>query len=335
MKACVLKNKNILEYEEVENPIIRSGEVLVKVKACGICSSDFNRVYGDSAYFYPIILGHEFAGEIVKSADDIDKSLIGKKVVVFPLLPCFECESCKNKHYAQCSNYKYFGSRCNGAMAEYISVPLWNIKVLPDDMLYDVAALCEPTAVAFNVYSKINLKETKTVCISGTGTIGIIIGLILLINGIDITFIIRNHKKQEFLHSLGFENFIDNESNATFDTVIECVGSNESIINSIRFVKSNGEIILVGNPASNINLDKKIYWKILRSEIVIKGVWNSIFKGNTIDNWDEAISFLYKNQKLFENLITDKFHLSDGIKAFEQIKNSEKLSIKGVYINEQ
>lgn len=334
MKACVLKSKNILEYEEVETPELKEGEVLVKVKGCGICSSDFNRVYGDSAYFYPIILGHEFTGEVVDCSKDITKDYIGKKVVVFPLLPCNECEFCKTKHYAQCKNYSYFGSRCNGAMAEYLAVPEWNIKILPDDMEYSVGALCEPTAVACNVISKIENIPSKSICISGTGTIGILCGLNLLTKGADVTFVVRNDKKIDFLKNLGFKNFIKSDEDKNFDVIVECVGTNSSITNSIKLVKSHGEIILVGNPSSDIFLEKKIYWKILRSELVVKGIWNSIYKGEKIDNWDEAIEFLYNNQKLVSKLITDKFKLSDGISAFEQIKNPEKLSIKGVFENE-
>ena len=101
MKACVLENKYVITYKNINTPEIHSGEVLIKVKACGICSSDFNRVYGDSAYFYPLVLGHEFSGEIIKCAEDVDSSYIGKHVTVFPLLPCKECEFCKKKQYAQ------------------------------------------------------------------------------------------------------------------------------------------------------------------------------------------------------------------------------------------
>ena len=66
MRACVLTNKNEIEYKEIETPKIKEDELLIEIKACGICSSDFNRVFGDSAYFYPLVLGHEFAGKITK-----------------------------------------------------------------------------------------------------------------------------------------------------------------------------------------------------------------------------------------------------------------------------
>ena len=334
MKACVLESNNKIEYKEIENPNIKPDEVLIKILACGICSSDFNRIYKNGAYFYPIVLGHEFSGKIENCGENIDKNIIGKKGVVFPLLPCYECEFCQQKMYAQCSNYKYFGSRCNGAMSEYISVPIWNVKIIPDDMDCTIAALSEPCAVAVNTVNKILDIKNKRICISGSGTIGIIIGLLAKSYGAKITFILRNERKIEFLKTLGFNNFILNESEEVFDTVIECVGTNNSIKNCIKFVKSKGQIILVGNPADDVILDKKIYWKILRSEIIINGIWNSNYKNNNIDDWDKAIEFLYKNTNLVSKLITHKFKLNDGIKAFDTMQNSKKLCLKGVFVNE-
>lgn len=336
MKACVLKNKNEIYFEDVETPSINANEVLIKIKTCGICSSDFNRVYGDSAYFYPIILGHEFSGEIIECGQNIEaKTYQGKKAVIFPLLPCFECEYCQQKSYAQCKNYKYFGSRCNGAMAEYIAVPIWNIKLLPDDMLFDIGALCEPTAVAINAVNKVENLKDKDICICGTGIIGIICGIAAKIRGAQVSFVVRNIAKKEFLQSLGFDKFLDeNSSEIKYDTVIECVGSNKSINNCIKLVKSKGNLIFVGNPEGDILFEKQNYWKILRSELSVKGVWNSHFKNLETDDWDKAIEFLYNNQQILRKLITDRFKFSDGIKAFEVMKDKSNIHIKGVFVNE-
>lgn len=334
MKACVLENKKQISYKEVKTPQINDNEALIKIKACGICSSDFHRVYGDSAYFFPIILGHEFSGEIIECGKNVDIKLIGKKVAVFPLLPCMECEFCQQQSYAQCKNYKYFGSRCDGAMAEYISVPIWNIKILPDDMQYKVGALCEPAAVGIHATNKIKDFNNKTICVIGTGVIGIICGLVAKTRGADVSFVIRNEIKKEFLQNLGFKKFVSADTKEKFDIIIECVGSNTSINNAIELIKSKGEIIYVGNPEGDITFNKTIYWKILRSELTIKGVWNSSYKNANIDDWDMAIEFLYQNQDIIQKLITNEFKLSDGINAFEQIKNSTNINIKGVFINE-
>ena len=334
MKACVLENKSQISYKEIETPQVKENEVLIKVKSCGICSSDFHRVYADSAYFFPIVLGHEFSGEIVECGASVDKDLLGKKAVVFPLLPCMECEFCKQKSYAQCKNYKYFGSRCDGAMAEYISVPTWNIKILPDDMLCKVGALCEPAAVGVHAANKIVDFNDKTVCVVGTGVIGIICGIVAKTRGAEVSFVVRNAAKKEFLQSLGFDNFVASDTDNKFDVVIECVGSNSSINSAVELVKSKGEIVFVGNPEGDITFNKAIYWKILRSELTVKGIWNSSYKHAEIDDWDMAIEFLYENQETVQKLITNEFKLSDGILAFEQMRNGTGLNIKGVFVDE-
>ena len=153
MKACVLRAIKELEYTETADPVIKPGEVLVQVKACGICSSDLDRVFKTGAYHFPIVLGHEIAGQVISAAPDVDSSFVGKRVVVYPLLPCFECESCKKGFYAQCKGYNYFGSRCDGGYAQYLSVPVWNIKPFSDSVPFTYAALCEPSAVAWNAVS--------------------------------------------------------------------------------------------------------------------------------------------------------------------------------------
>ena len=334
MKACVLEENNKITYTEIDTPQIKNNEVLVKVGACGICSSDFNRVYNNGAYFYPLVLGHEFSGTIVKTGTEISADYINKKVVVFPLLPCFECEFCKQKMYAQCKNYKYFGSRCNGAMAEYIAVPIWNIKVIPNDMDFSTAALAEPCAVAVHAVNKIENINEKNICISGSGAIGIMAGLIAKSKGANVCFALRNNKKVEFLKSLGFDNYITEDNNEEFDVVMECVGTNDSVTHCISLTKSKGQLILVGNPASDMHLDKKIYWKILRSEINVSGVWNSNYKNQEKDDWDSAIEFLYYN-KIVSKLVTNKYKLKDGIEAFNSMKNSKEICLKGVFENEE
>lgn len=128
MKACVLKGIGNLEYKEVPTPVPERGEVLLKIKASGICGSDIGRVYVKGTYHFPTIPGHEFAGQIVEAGEGVDSSLVGKRAAVFPLLPCRKCDMCEVGEYASCWNYNYFGSRCDGGFAEYIAVPVWNLE---------------------------------------------------------------------------------------------------------------------------------------------------------------------------------------------------------------
>ena len=139
MHAAVLHAVGDLRYEEVAFPAVAEDEVLVKVKNCGICGSDVGRVLAHGTYHFPTIPGHEFSGEVVFDAEN---KLTGKRVAVFPLLPCFSCENCKEERYANCTNYNYYGSRCDGGYAEYIAVKRFNLVELPDAVSFEEGAMC-------------------------------------------------------------------------------------------------------------------------------------------------------------------------------------------------
>lgn len=325
MKALVLNAIGNLSYEEVAKPKVQNEEVLLKIKACGICSSDLERVFVSGAYHYPIILGHEIAGEIVELGANIDKSYLGKRAVVFPLLPCFKCQSCKNGFYAQCQNYNYFGSRCNGGFAEYLTVPLWNIKTFSNEIDYKFASLCEPASVAWHSICKAKICKGDKILILGSGIIGIIIAFFAKKLGADVYFKVRTDKKNQFLQSLGFLTLFKEKDKVDMDICFECVGSNESLHDAVKYVKSQGQIILVGNPKGNMQFDKNIYWKLLRQEINIKGVWNSHYPN------DYEYVLKHFNEIPFYALITHCFDLSYAMNAFVDLKNAD-FKIKGVYL---
>ncbi|MBQ7900560.1 MAG: alcohol dehydrogenase catalytic domain-containing protein [Clostridia bacterium] len=174
VKSANLHAVNDLRYEDTCLADCQSDEVLVEVKSCGICGSDISRVYSKGTYHFPTIIGHEFSGKVVY---DPKNELNGKKVVVFPLLPCFECESCKEGSYATCENYDYYGSRRDGGMTEYIQVKRWNVIVMPRNLSYDEGAMCEPVSVARHAVLKLGIKNGDNVFISGAGPIGLVAGM--------------------------------------------------------------------------------------------------------------------------------------------------------------
>ena len=170
MKCANLHGINDLRYEDMPMPVCEEDEVLVAVKCCGICGSDIPRVYTKGTYHFPTVIGHEFAGKVVY---DSKKELEGKKVAVFPLLPCFACDSCKEGNYATCENYDYYGSRRNGGMSEYLAVKRWNLLTVPENVSYHEAAMCEPVSVARHAICKLNIQQGDRLLISGAGPIGI------------------------------------------------------------------------------------------------------------------------------------------------------------------
>ena len=168
MKAWKLSDIGDFEYTDVDIPGIGDNEVLVKVRAAGICGSDIPRVYKDGAHNMPLTIGHEFAGEVADTGKGVPKDWNGKRVGIFPLIPCKECIACKQRKYEMCRNYSYLGSRRDGGFAEYVSVPEWNLIELPDLVDFEVAAMLEPMAVATHAMRRINPDSDNTVVINNS-----------------------------------------------------------------------------------------------------------------------------------------------------------------------
>lgn len=337
MKALALYGIGDLRYEETPIPKRNDDEVLLKVRAVGICGSDIPRVFDKGTYHFPTIIGHEFSGEIVEADDN---SLIGKRASVFPLIPCQKCEACQNFHYAQCKNYDYYGSRRNGAMAEYIAVKKQNLSFIPDGVTFEEAAMNEPAAVAMHAFKKSDVKPNDTVLIYGIGTIGLIFAQIARASGVkNITLVGRTKEKIQFAKKLNFLNVIDKNieklnTNPCADVCVEGTGDSEALNDCAILAKNFSKIICLGNPLKEMTLSQDAYWKILRKELSLFGVWNSNF--NHIENdWKDALLAVKENKIDLKSLITHKFLLKDYKKAFEMMKNKSELYCKVMFVMEE
>lgn len=344
MKACVLEAVGSLVYKETQMPQPKENEILLKIKACGICSSDIDRVFKTGTYHFPTIPGHEFSGEIVELGQAAEQSLLGKRAVVFPLLPCKTCASCQERQFARCENYNYFGSRCDGAFAEYLAVPIWNIITFSQKLDYKTAALCEPASVArHGVLAAGNLSE-KTIAIVGTGTIAFLTAMWARKEGAGkIIMIGRSSSKKQFAETIGIDNFvylyqnIDEQvaqitNNRGADIIFECVGSEQAVEQSICLTRKGGVLILTGNPQSDISLSRENYWKILRHELTVRGIWNSSYN-EEINDWKETIKMMEHNSGQFQKLITHTFRLEQHKDAFETIMDQNIFSLKVMFVN--
>ena len=141
MKAWVLEDVGDIQYKEAAKPHISENEVLVAVKAAGICGSYIPRIYQTGAHQMPLIPGHEFAGQVVQTGENADAKWRNKRVGIFPLIPCWKCIACIKGQYELCRNYSYLGSRRDGGFAEYVAVPERNLIELPENVSYEEAAM--------------------------------------------------------------------------------------------------------------------------------------------------------------------------------------------------
>ncbi len=325
MKAYPLRAVGLLNYEDVPYPELNPGWCIVKVKAAGICSSDIPRIFKKGTYHFPTICGHEFSGVVSEVCDEEYKGYIGKRVGVFPLIPCRNCDQCLQGKYEMCSNYDYIGSRRDGAFAEYVSVPIWNLIELDNNISFEDAAMMEPLAVSLHAMKQFNIMSTDNIAIVGTGMIafaaaqwGIALG------ARSVTVLGRSNSKKKLADNIPIIHFeLINECNQQFDCVLEAVGSNEAINKSILLAKAGGRIVLMGNPEGDFNCSQDVYWKILRKQLVVMGTWNSSYENNKCCDWSEVKDALSKNLINVNTLISHRFDQMHVIEALE-LMNSHK-----------
>lgn len=326
MKAYSLYGVNDLKFEEVNYPECPTGWCIVEVKFSGICSSDIPRIFTKGTYHFPTIPGHEFSGIVHKVADKENKKLIGKKVGIFPLIPCKKCEQCKVGHYEMCSNYDYIGSRRDGGFAEYVAVPIWNLIELPEDISLKEAAMMEPLCVALHAMKQAEINKGDTVGIVGTGMIAFSAGQWAnKLGAREVTIIGRTEEKRKIsdrIQGIKFE--LADECKEEYDIVLEAVGSNNAITSAINRTKSGGKLILMGNPEGDITLSQNIYWKILRKQLKVLGTWNSSYEKEQNCDWTEVKEALIRKEINAAELITHVFNKENLEKGLNLMKNHKE-----------
>lgn len=344
MNAYVLRGVNQLTYEQVDIPIPGPGEVILQVKACGVCGSDLPRIYRTGAHTYPLIPGHEFAGIVVETGAQADAiywenqlnckkqvegGLQGKRMGVFPLIPCGTCSLCREGRYELCRQYGYLGSRRNGGFAEYVAVPAANLIEIPDSVSFEAAAMLEPMAVAIHAMRRAGLErlsKDETIAVCGLGTIGVLLLVALQEAGFQKIVAIGNKPFQQQLvlkSGLPQSSYCDSKKEEPGAEILEktggrgasvffeCVGKEETVSFVVNHTAPAGKVVLVGNPDSDIKLKQDIYWKILRNQLTITGTWNSSFNHQAGDDWQYALKRLEQKRVELDFLITHRFSLKD------------------------
>lgn len=356
MKAYVLHKINDLHFEEVVRPVPQAHSVLVRVEAVGICGSDIPRIFYNGAHRMPLIPGHEFAGTVVELGAEADRYWQDKRVGIFPLIPCMSCPQCLKKKYEMCKKYDYLGSRSDGGFAEYVAVPEWNLLELPEQVTFEQAAMLEPASVAMHAIRSIAaVSETgdsdenvgigtdKAVAICGLGTIGLLTAMHLKGMGVERVYVLGNKDAQRQMAArIGIEEtyfcdtrkedakrwIMDKTDGAGVDVFFECIGKKEIVELGLEAATAGGRVMLVGNPASDMALQRDVYWQILRKQLTLKGTWNSSFGHAEEDDWNLVLQAIAAGKIHPEELITHRFGLQELYKGMEIMRDKSEDYVK-------
>jgi len=230
MKALVITGVSKVELQDLEIPKYSDDEVLIKIKYCGICGSDLPRALDGGVHSFPIVVGHEFSGQVVKIGANVKDVAVGDRVTAGALLPCGKCEACQKGKPAMCKNYGFIGSRQNGAMAEYIAVKAQNIVKLPDEVSYKEGAMVEPLSVALHGIERVNVKAGATALVFGAGTIGLLALQCLKAVGAGKVYVVDIiDKKLELAKKLGADDVI-NSMNVDLNKYLSDNGRPEIVV---------------------------------------------------------------------------------------------------------
>lgn len=347
MKAARLHKINDFRVDDVAIPEPHGDQLLLKVGACGICGSDIPRIFtlGTSKQKYPLTIGHEFGGKIVKVGETADQTLIGQRGAIFPCIPCRKCGPCLSGDYAMCEDYDYLGSRSDGGFAEYCLIPsAWHFVPTHNDNTTDeMLAMTEPCTVAQHAIRKGEVVAGKAVLIFGAGPIGIMAARWAKIFGASPVVLAEVvDSKVEFARQHGVtvvnsaknnivEEFKKLNNGRLADVVIEGTGSGAALGQCIECARSFGTVVMMGNPAHDTTIALKQHSMILRKELKLQGIWNSHFLATPINEWEFTVKMLDSGQMKVDDLITHRSDI-EGLPALCQGIFDHSISIcKAMY----
>jgi len=334
MKAAVVKSNSNIEIKNIEKPPVGPGDMLVKMRACGICGSDVEKVFGK--YGQPSMrLGHEPAGIITQVGSEISNFSVGDRVFTHHHVACYsdDCHECNHGNETMCKKYYESNLEPCGLADQYI-VPEWNVKhggvlKIPDSMSFEDAAMIEPLACCIRAWNKFTYKNNDSIAVLGIGPTGIMHALLAKIYGLEKIFCLDlNEFRLDFAKKFeatainsgntnALEQIKSETANLGVAVVIVATSSLNALKDAINFVRKGGIIVMFGVPSKGAKVDLDM------SEVYSKGI--TIVNSYAASDFDtkEALEKISSKQIDVSQLITHKYNLQDCQKAFVHAKSGD------------
>jgi len=345
MKA-VLKTKEGpgVEVLDVDVPKIGDTDILVKVVVSSLCGSDVSIYEWKSGYqgyhwwegslALPVILGHEFSGQVVEVGSRVKKATIGDRITASPLMPCGECDMCLGGRPELCMN-SIVGMLANGTFAEYLLLTAGaSIYKLPDNVSYEVASLVEPLSVALYAVERSNIKPGDRVAVLGPGPIGLMALQVLKAAGASLVIITGtsvDRKRLEIAERLGADVIVDAEKEDVvsramettggegLDFVFEATGNPATLPQALSMVGHEGKVVLLGMYADLTHFNPV---EVVRGNKTIIG--SVAYEPQT---WKRSLALLSKGIVAPEAMITHRLPIEEAVKGFELAAKKEAAKV--------
>jgi len=333
MKAAVWYGGKDIRIEDLPTPKIKDDEVLIKVKAVSICGSDVHAYRGVSKRrIPPLVMGHEFSGEIVKLGRTVKGLKEGERVVLEPVLSCGKCALCQRGRSNICENIRLVGLHLSGAFSEYVPIPASKCHTLPDAVSFEEASLVEPLAVAVHAVNFTSLEKDEDIGILGSGAVGLMTLQVVNNIGAEKIFAIDTLEyRLELAKKLGATTTINAKKedpvkevldHGGVNTVFEAVGHQRTVQQALSMVRKGGKVVIIGMLDATMELGML---DVTVKEIEIKGSY-----GYTSNDFKQALTLIAKGKVEVKPLITHVLPLHDIAKGFDILSQGAENVIKVV-----
>ncbi|MGE9882746.1 galactitol-1-phosphate 5-dehydrogenase [Blautia obeum] len=348
MKAAVVVKNEVVEYQEIEEPKVEPGTIKVKVKASGICGSDIPRVLHNGVHFYPIVLGHEFAGDVVEIGEGVENIKIGDRVSGVPLLPCMKCDDCQKGNYSLCKNYSFIGSRRQGSNADYVVIPATNAIVFDKSIPYEQGAMFEPSTVAVHGLRCNDYQGGEYVAVLGGGTIGMFTMQWAKIFGSKKVVIFDiSEERLEMAKRLGADEVINTLEEDYMDKamaitggkgyayVFETAGQPVTMRMGFEVAANKAHVCFIGTPHVDLTFTPAMWENMNRKEFKLTGSWMSYSAPFPGKEWELTAHYFATGELKFDPaFVFKKMPMSQAQEAFDMYKTPGLVQGKILLVNE-
>jgi L-iditol 2-dehydrogenase len=344
MKAVSIKGKELISIDELATPELEDGDILVRMRACGLCGSDLEKVYGEYG-MSSAKLGHEPSGEIINVGNSVKDFSPGDRVFIHHHVACYSCYYCLHGDYTMCNMYQNSNIQPCG-LSQQIVVPKWNISRggllrLPNNISFDEASLIEPLACCIRSLNKCNFHKGDDMAIFGAGPAGMMhvalanlfgVGKIIVvdINNFRIDF------AKKFCYNIStFKSIPDKEEDLTkkiknntdsrgVDISIVATGSTKALAQAFEATRKAGKVMLFGVPSKNSNISLNMN-KLYSNE----QSFLSCYAASEIET-NQALKLIAEKRLDIKRLITHRFSIENAdqaIKCAHEAKDAMKVIV--------
>ncbi|MHC4913128.1 MAG: galactitol-1-phosphate 5-dehydrogenase [Planctomycetota bacterium] len=342
MKALILKEYNSLVYQDIPEPEISPDDVLIQVRACGICGSDIHGMDGSTGRrLPPIVMGHEASGIIAELGKNVQNWKTGDRVTFDSTVSCGNCHFCRKGEINLCDNRKVLGVsceeyRCDGAFAEYVAVPDRILYRLPEAISFEQASFTEPLSVATHAVNRTPKSPIDTAVVVGSGMVGLLVVQALRTAGCaKIIAVDVEQSRLDLACKLGADmglradqcdvgkEVMQRTDNLGADIALEVVGLNETVKTAEAVLRKGGALTLVGNFSPTVDWPLQ---SVVTREISVYGSYISC------GEYPACLEMMASGAINVDALISAAAPLAEGAAWFKRLYNREAGLMKVILI---